>query len=51
LNDPRLLTNRELSWLECNDRVLAEAFDERNPILERVRFVAAPRRRGPRRRR
>jgi polyphosphate kinase len=40
LNDPRLLTNRELSWLEFNDRVLAEAFDERNPILERVRFLA-----------
>jgi polyphosphate kinase len=40
LNDPRLLTNRELSWLEFNERVLAEAFDERNPLLERVRFLA-----------
>jgi polyphosphate kinase len=40
LSDSRLLTNRELSWLGFNERVLAEAFDERNPLLERVRFVA-----------
>src|SRR5262249_37530128 len=40
LSDPRLLTNRELSWLEFNERVLAEALDERNPLLERVRFLA-----------
>ncbi len=40
LDDPRLYTNRELSWLDFNDRVLAEAFDERNPLLERVRFLA-----------
>ncbi|HEY7024210.1 MAG TPA: polyphosphate kinase 1 [Candidatus Limnocylindrales bacterium] len=32
--------NRELSWLEFNERVLHEAVDDRNPLLERVRFVA-----------
>src|SRR5688500_18708354 len=32
--------NRELSWLEFNDRVLFEAIDERNPLLDRARFLA-----------
>lgn len=32
--------NRELSWLEFDARVLQEAFDERNPLLERVKFLA-----------
>src|SRR5262245_9164947 len=40
LADPRLYTNRELSWLDFDERVLAEAADERNPLLERVRFLA-----------
>src|SRR4051795_5385463 len=32
--------NRELSWLQFNARVLHEARDERNPLLERVKFLA-----------
>ena len=32
--------SRDLSWLEFNARVLAQAWDERVPLLERVRFLA-----------
>ena len=32
--------NRELSWLDFNARVLHEAADERNPLLERAKFLA-----------
>ncbi len=32
--------HRDLSWLEFNRRVLEEAADERNPLLERVKFLA-----------
>src|SRR5438445_4582916 len=38
--DPSLYLNRELSWLDFNDRVLQLAEDERAPLLERVKFCA-----------
>ena len=40
LADPALFTNRELSWLDFNDRVLQLAEDESLPLLERVKFLA-----------
>ena len=40
LDDPSLYISRELTWLEFNDRVLEEALDERNPLLERLKFIA-----------
>ena len=32
--------DRDLGWLDFNDRVLAEALDERTPLLERAKFLA-----------
>jgi polyphosphate kinase len=32
--------DRDLSWLDFNDRVLAEALDERTPLPERAKFLA-----------
>src|SRR5208282_4445403 len=40
LDDPRLYLNRHLQWLAFNQRVLEEARDTSNPLLERVKFLA-----------
>lgn len=40
LRDPSLYFNRELSWLDFNQRVLELAEDESVPLLERVKFCA-----------
>jgi polyphosphate kinase len=39
INPDAPFLNRELGWLRFNDRVLFQAKDERNPLLERVRFL------------
>src|SRR5579864_2825749 len=38
--NPRLFFNRHLSWMQFNRRVLEEALDPKNPLLERVKFLA-----------
>ncbi|HYV14910.1 MAG TPA: polyphosphate kinase 1 [Conexibacter sp.] len=40
VSDPALFVNRELSWLDFNDRVLQLAEDADRPLLERVKFCA-----------
>ncbi|WP_028584409.1 polyphosphate kinase 1 [Desulfogranum mediterraneum] len=40
LSSHQWFLNRELTWLEFNRRVLAEGQDKRNPLLERVNFLA-----------
>jgi len=40
LNNSELYTNRELSWLQFNSRVLRQSMVESNPLLERLKFIA-----------
>ena len=40
LDKPAYYLNREASWLAFNRRVLEEAEDDSNPLLERVKFLA-----------
>src|ERR1700710_941331 len=40
LDDPRYYFNRHVQWMEFNRRVLEEARDKENPLLERVKFLA-----------
>ncbi len=40
LNDPSLYTNRELSWLKFNSRVLYQSKIKSRPLLERLKFIA-----------
>jgi len=40
LYDPYLYINREISWLQFNDRVLAMAADPQFPLLERLKYLA-----------
>lgn len=40
LSDPKIYVNREISLLEFQRRVLEEALDEKNPLLERVKFLS-----------
>lgn len=40
ISKPQYYNNRELSWLAFNERVLEEAEDETNPLLERLKFIA-----------
>ena len=40
LLNPEYYYNRELSWIDFNNRVLYEASEDRNPLLERLKFIS-----------
>ncbi len=40
LSNPAFYTNRELSWLKFNSRVLAQSAKPTNPLLEKLKFIA-----------
>lgn len=40
INLPQYYNNRELSWLDFNYRVLQEAYDKSNPLLEKLNFIS-----------
>lgn len=40
LSAPKYYQNREISWLDFNERVILEACDNSNPLLEQLKFIA-----------